>query len=195
MSDTAITTRNLFKRFGNKSAVHDLSMIIKAGTVCGLIGPNGAGKTTALRMLLGLLPASSGHMRVLELDPNTDSFQLRQRIGYVPERHHIYDWMKVRRVLEFTSEIYPHWDWGECHRVTELLGLPMEQKVKEFSRGELAKLALTIALAHKPELLLLDEPTSGLDPLVRREFLEAIIHLIEKEGRTIVFSTHILSDV
>jgi ABC-2 type transport system ATP-binding protein len=195
ISESTISIQNLTKRFGKKSAVQDLTTEIKTGSVCGLIGPNGAGKTTTLRMLLGLLSPSSGQMQVLDLDPKTDAFQLRQRTGYVPEQHHIYEWMKVRRVLKFTSEVYPHWDWAECNRITELLGLPMEQKVKELSRGELAKLALTIALAHKPELLLLDEPTSGLDPLIRREFLEAIIHLIEKEGRTVVFSTHILSDV
>lgn len=195
MSDAVISAKNLGKNFGKKSAVVDMSFEIPRGTVCGLVGPNGAGKTTTIRMLMGLHPPTSGSIRVLGLDPMKDGLSLRQRTGYVPEKHHIYGWMKVQRVLRFVSEFYPRWDWGECKRISELLSLPMDRKVKQLSRGELAKLALAVALGHKPELLILDEPTSGLDPLVRREFLTTIIGLIQKEERAVLFSTHILSDV
>lgn len=195
MSDAVICAKNLGKNFGKKSAVVDMSFEIPRGTVCGLVGPNGAGKTSTIRMLMGLHPPSSGSVQVLGLNPMKEGLTLRQRIGYVPEKHHIYDWMKVQRVLQFVSECYPRWDWVECKRIVELLSLPMDRKVKELSRGELAKLALAVALGHKPELLILDEPTSGLDPLVRREFLTTIIGLIQKEERAVLFSTHILSDV
>jgi ABC-2 type transport system ATP-binding protein len=116
-------------------------------------------------------------------------------VGYVPEKHHIYGWMRVQNVLDFAAGVYPDWDWPECRQVNEILGLPMERKVHELSRGELAKLALVVALGHKPELLILDEPTSGLDPLIRREFLTAIVGLLKETNRSVFFSTHILSDV
>jgi ABC-2 type transport system ATP-binding protein len=121
--------------------------------------------------------------------------ELRQRIGYVPDVHHIYKWMKIGQVFRFVSGIYRNWSVEECQRITDILKLPLDRKVKDLSRGEMAKLALTVALSHRPELLILDEPTTGLDPLVREEFLEAILHLLPAEGRTVLFSTHILSDV
>ncbi len=195
MTELAVSANSLGRTFGKKVALQDLTVDIPRGSVCGLVGPNGAGKTTALRLLLGLIPPTSGKARVLGLDPQGDGLKLRARVGYVPEKHNIYSWMKVRQVLAFTSKVYPTWDADECGRLSELLALPEQLKVRDLSRGELAKLALTIALAHRPELLILDEPTSGLDPIIRREFLTAIGELVREEGRTVVFSTHILSDV
>lgn len=194
-ADIVIGAKGLSKRFGKKVAVDSLSFEVPAGSVCGFLGPNGAGKTTTIRMLMGLIPATSGSLKVLDLEPMRSSFELRQRTGYVPERHRIYQWMTVPQVLRFAGNIYPTWDWKECERMVGLLGLPTRRKVKELSRGELAKLALTVALAHRPRLLILDEPTTGLDPLVRQEFLDVVLHLARQEGRTVFFSTHILSDV
>jgi ABC-2 type transport system ATP-binding protein len=195
MSEFAISVDRLSKRFGEKMALDELSLAVPKGSICGLVGPNGAGKTTAIRILLDLLPRDSGAVRVLGLDPARDSLAIRTRVGYVPEKHHIYKWMSVQQVLDFAAGVYPHWDWDEYGQVNAILGLPVDRKVKDLSRGELAKLALLIALGHKPELLILDEPTSGLDPLVRREFLTAIAGLLKDESRTVFFSTHILSDV
>ena len=195
MSITPIRLDNVSKWFGPKAAVQDVTLDVPEGCVCGLVGPNGAGKTTAIRMMLGLLPPSRGSMRILGLDPTRRSLELRRQVGYVPESHHIYPWMKVKQVLWFAARAYPTWSDVACGRAIRLLNLPTDRKVKELSRGELAKLALTVALAHEPSLLLLDEPTSGLDPLVRHDFLAAIIELIQAKQRTVFFSTHILSDV
>jgi len=195
MNNAAIMVKDIVKRFGKKVAVDRVNFQVSTGCVCGLVGPNGAGKTTTIRMLLDLWRPNSGEIQVLGLDPKQDSLEIRRRIGYVPEKHNIYEWMRVRQVLDFTSSVYPRWDRQEFERINALFKLPMDRKVKELSRGELAKLALTIALSHKPELLILDEPTSGLDPLIRREFLEAIVGLLQSGDRTVFFSTHILSDV
>lgn len=195
MSEIALSVDCLAKRFRQKVAVDDISFAIPKGSICGLVGPNGAGKTTILRILLDLVRPDSGTVRVLGLDPARSALDILARVGYVPEKHHIYQWMRVQQVLDFAAGIYPRWDWDECKQVNEILGLPIDRKVNELSRGELAKLALIVALGHKPELLVLDEPTSGLDPLIRREFLTAIVGLLKDANRTVFFSTHILSDV
>jgi ABC-2 type transport system ATP-binding protein len=183
------------KHYGRKVAVAGLDLSLPVGVVCGLVGPNGAGKTTTIAMLLGLIPPTSGRLRVLGLNPTRDSLALRQRIGYVPEQHYMYEWMKVRQVLRFARHVYPTWNDAECDRLTAAFDLPLRQRVKTLSRGQTAKLALTIALAHQPRLLVLDEPTSGLDPVIRREVLSMVHDLIRQRACTVLFSTHILSDV
>jgi ABC-2 type transport system ATP-binding protein len=195
MPETAIRVERLAKRFRKNVALKDVSFAVPSGSICGLVGPNGAGKTTTIRILLDLLPRDSGTVSVLELDPARNAFEILSRVGYVPEKHHIYGWMRVQNVLDFVAGVYPKWDWKELRQVNAILDLPMDRKVHELSRGETAKLALTVALGHKPELLILDEPTSGLDPLIRREFLTAIVGLLKDANRTVFFSTHILSDV
>jgi len=195
--DIVISAQDLRKHFASKAAVDRISFELARGRAYGLIGPNGAGKTTTLQMLLGLFPPTSGTASVLGFNPahEADSLEIRKRVGYVPERHHIYQKMTCAQVLTFTSRVYPAWDADECARVVKLLDVPLPDKVGALSRGQLAKLALTIALSPKPEILILDEPTSGLDPIIRREFLDAIIGLIQQENRTVLFSTHIMSDV
>lgn len=184
MSDVAVSVERLVKRFRKKTAVNDVSFAVPAGSICGLVGPNGAGKTTILRILLDLLPRNAGAVRVLGSDPARRPLEVLARVGYVPETHRIYDWMLVEQVLQFAAGLYPRWDWEHCRRVNEILGLPAGRKVKELSRGELAKLALLVALGHKPGLLILDQPTSDLDPLVRREFLLAMAGLLKDASRT-----------
>jgi ABC-2 type transport system ATP-binding protein len=196
MMDThPIVLRKVEKKFGARTALAGLDLHVERGTVCALVGPNGAGKTTAIEMLLGLRAPTSGEVRVLGLDPQKDGHRLRQSIGFVPEKHHIYDWMTVPQVLELAAGIYPNWDHNELARIDHILRLPRDRKVKHLSRGELAKLAFEVALSHRPELLILDEPTSGLDPFVRRQILDAIIDLLAGGDRSVLFSTHILSDV
>jgi len=195
MPELAINVDRLNKRFRKEVAVDGVSFAVPSGSICGLVGPNGAGKTTTIRILLDLLARDGGAVSVLGLDPARQAFDILSRVGYVPEKHHIYQWMQVQQVLDFAAGVYPRWDWAECKQVNAILDLPIDRKVKDLSRGELAKLALLIALGHKPELLILDEPTSGLDPLVRREFLRAIVGLLKEANRTVFFSTHILSDV
>ena len=190
-----IETKGLTKLFGRKLAVDSLDLGVPRGCVYGLAGRNGAGKTTTIRMLLGLLRPTSGSASVLGLDPRKKDVEIRRRLGYVPETHHIYPWMKVREVMKFCAPFYPTWNWGRCKELLGRFELDEKQKIKELSRGMVAKVALTLALAHDPELLVLDEPTSGLDVVVRREFLESIVRLIAEEGRTVFISSHLLADV
>jgi len=190
-----IKTEKLTKRFGRKLAVEGLDLAVPRGCVYGLAGRNGAGKTTTIRMLLGLLRPTRGSATVLGLDPKKKDVAIRRRLGYVPETHHIYPWMKVREVMKFCAPFYPTWNWERCKELLGRFDLDENQKIKELSRGMVAKVALTLALAHDPELLVLDEPTSGLDVVVRREFLESIVRLIAEEGRTVFISSHLLADV
>jgi len=191
----AIETRGLTRRFGKKLAVDGLDLAVPRGCVVGLAGRNGAGKTTTIRMLLGLLRPTRGAATVLGLDPRKKDVEIRRRLGYVPETHHIYPWMKVREVMKFCAPFYPTWNWRRCQELLKRFDLDESQKIKELSRGMVAKVALTLALAHEPELLVLDEPTSGLDVVVRREFLESIVRLIAEEGKTVLLSSHLLTDV
>jgi ABC-2 type transport system ATP-binding protein len=195
MDDSAIFAAGVVKRYRRTVAVQQFDLSLRRGEVCGLVGPNGAGKSSVIRMLLGLIKPTRGRLLVDCLNPSSHSFTVRRRVGYVPEQHHIYPWMRVPRVLKFAASVYPTWDRGECGRLTERLGIPMKRRVQELSRGELAKLALTIALSHRPSILILDEPTSGLDPLVRRDFVDLLRELLAARNCSVLFSTHILTDV
>ncbi|MBI4816240.1 MAG: ABC transporter ATP-binding protein [Deltaproteobacteria bacterium] len=183
------------KRFKNKLALDDVSFDVPVGSITALVGQNGAGKTTAIRMMLGLERPSSGRVQILGLDPERDQFEVKQRMGYVPEKPDVYQGLSVRRVLAFVRALYDRWSDEEAQRLAETLRLPLDSKVRTLSRGELAKLSMTLALAHRPELLVLDEPTSGLDPLVRQDVLSAVVDAVRDGSRTVLFSSHILTDV
>ena len=171
-SDFAIETSGLTKRFGGQAAVDDLTLQIPPGCVFGFIGPNGAGKSTTIKMLMGVLRRTSGQARVLGFDVADRAEKVKNRIGYVPELHFIYRWMRVSDVVGFCGSLYETWNDKLCKELLTLFELDESKKVKHLSKGMVAKLALLIAVAHEPELLILDEPTSGLDPLIREEFLD-----------------------
>ncbi len=194
-SPYAIETMGLSKRYGEELAVDDLSFEIPTGTVFGFIGPNGAGKTTTIRILMGLLRKSAGQARVLGMDVDARSTAMRQRVGYVPEIHSIYRWMRVREVIGFCRTLYDVWNDELCRELLGLFELDPDKKVKHLSKGMLAKLALLVAVAHEPELLILDEPTAGLDPLIREEFLDGVLRTICERSQTVLFSSHTLDDV
>ncbi len=183
------------KQFGQKVAVKDLSLSIPPGTKFGFLGPNGAGKTTTIRMLMGLTRPSSGTVRVCGLNPRREQRACRIQIGYVPEEHLAYRWMKIGELIRFCRAFYPTWSESTCKRWLAHFSLSPDQKVKTLSKGMLAKLSLLLALSHEPELLVMDEPTSGLDPIVREEFLEGILDMLCDGEHTVLFSSHILSDV
>jgi ABC-2 type transport system ATP-binding protein len=163
--------------------------------VFGLVGENGAGKTTLIKHLLGLLKAESGSVSVFGLDPVAEPVSVLGRIGYLSENRDLPAWMTVQELLRYTQAFYPGWDMGFAEELRERFSLLSSARIKNLSRGENAKAGLLIALAHRPELLLLDEPSSGLDPLVRRDILEAIIRTVAEEGRTVIFSTHLLDEI
>ncbi len=195
MNGSAIAIEGLTHRFGRLTAVDDLRLEVPAGTVCGFLGRNGAGKTTTIQILMNLLQPTEGTAEVLGLDPVTDSLALRRQVGYVAENRVMYGWMRVRELIWFTGQFYDTWNQEKVDELIEGFGLDPEQKVKHLSRGMNAQLALALALGHEPRLLILDEPASGLDVVVRRDFLESIIGLIQEEGRTVFLSSHLVHEV
>lgn len=195
MAPSAIASHGFSKRFGKNFAVRDLSFAVPQGSIFGLLGRNGAGKTTTIRTLLNLLPPTAGRLEVLGLDSVTDSLQIRRRVAYLPEQPHAYRWMTVEELLRFNGAFYPRWDAGLAAKLVRELDLPPRRRMSVLSRGMQAKLGLVLALAARPELLILDDPTSGLDPIVRCEFLEAMIANVQAEGGTVFFSSHLLHEL
>lgn len=183
------------RQFGNKTALDDLSLTVPRGGVFGLIGGNGAGKTTLIKHVLGMLKAQSGTVRVFGLDPVQNPVGTLGRIGYLSEDRDLPNWMRVGELMRYTQAFFPNWDERYAEELREAFDLDSNARVKNLSRGQRARAGLLIALAHRPELLVLDEPSSGLDPVVRRDILGAIIRTIADEGRTVLFSSHLLDEV
>lgn len=194
-NDPAIELVGLTKRFGRTLAVDDLSLQVARGSTFGLIGPNGAGKTTTIKMLMGMLSATAGQARVLGMDVFAEPTHVKQRVGYVPEAHHIYRWMRVCQVIGFCRSLYESWNDQTCRQMLDLFALDPHKKVKHLSKGMLVKLALLLAVSHDAELLVLDEPMLGLDPIAREEFLDGVLRTICQREHTVLFSTNTLDDV
>lgn len=195
MSEPVIAVTELTRRFGNKTALAGVTMSLQRGAVYGLVGANGAGKTTLIRHLLGLLRAESGAVRVFGLDPVQDPVAVLSRIGYLSEENDLPGWMRVDELLRYTRAFYPAWDDAYTEELRGAFGLDPAAKIRTLSKGEKARAGLLVALAHRPELLILDEPSSGLDPIARRDILGAVIRTIAHEGRTVLFSSHLLDEV
>jgi ABC-type multidrug transport system ATPase subunit len=191
----AIEIASLTRRFGGRLAVDGVSLQVPRGIVFGLVGENGAGKTTLIKHLLGLLRAEAGSVRVFGLDPVKDPVGVLGRTGYLSENRDLPEWMRVAELLRYTQAFYPKWDCAYAEQLRAQFNLDSLARIRTLSRGESAKMGLLLALAHRPELLLLDEPSSGLDPIVRRDILEAIIRTVAEEGRTVLFSSHLLEEV
>jgi ABC-2 type transport system ATP-binding protein len=192
--EPVIQLRNITKHYGSQTALDDVSLKVPAGVVCALLGENGAGKTTAIRILLGLTEPDAGQATVLSLDSALNGQLVRGRVGYVPERPTLYEWMTVSEIGWFTSGFYGSGFLQRYLKLATDYGLPLSRKIKQLSKGMRAKVALSLALAHEPDVLILDEPTSGLDTLVRREFLEGMVD-IAAAGRTVLLSSHQISEV
>ncbi len=191
----AIVTERLTKYYGNRRAVNCLSLRVPAGTVYGLLGRNGAGKTTAIKMLLGLVQPDFGRAELLGEDITALGGTTRRRIAYLAEGHPLYPWMTVGEIGRFTRAFYPSWNQPLLEQILDHFELPAKAKLRRLSNGQRAQVALALAVASDPALLILDDPTLGLDTVVRRDFLESMIQLIQRTGRTILFSSHILGDV
>lgn len=190
---TVFEFQSVTKRFGKHSALSQVSMSGQAGQVIALLGENGAGKTTALKILLGLMPPDEGSSRVLGLDSQTHGAEIRRRVGYMPDRPAVYEWMTVREIGWFAAGFYPLGFQDRFEDIAQRFNLP-DQPIKSLSKGMQGKVSLALAMAHDPQLLVLDEPTSGLDPLVRREFLESMVD-VAAEGRTVLLSSHQIAEV
>ncbi|MCE5303913.1 MAG: ABC transporter ATP-binding protein [Planctomycetaceae bacterium] len=191
---SVIQLDRLTKRFGHETALDGVSVEVPSGVVFALLGENGAGKTTAIRIMLGLAEANSGHAEVLGLDSARQGLQIRQQVGYVPERPTLYQWMTVEEIGWFTAGFYGPGFLVEYKNLVGQFGLPAQKKLKTLSKGMTAKVALSLALANRPELLILDEPTSGLDAMVRREFLDSMVDRAA-QGQTVFLSSHQIGEV
>jgi len=190
-----VEMQDVSRRFGSTVALDQVSLSVPLGGVYGLVGANGAGKTTLIKHVLGLLKAKSGTVRVFAKDPVKDPVGVLGRIGYLSEDRELPEWMRIDELMRYTQAYFPSWDQGYAGELCRTFGLDVSMPVKDLSRGMRAQAGLIAAVAHRPELLVLDEPSSGLDPVVRRDILTAIVRAVAEEGRTVLFSSHLLNEV
>ncbi|MBC8427006.1 ABC transporter ATP-binding protein [bacterium] len=190
----AIQLDRLSKRFKATEALKNVTLDVPEGSVFALLGENGAGKTTAIRIMLGLERPDSGHARVLGYDSASEDLDVRRRVGYVPETPDLYDWMTVEQIGWYAAGFYPPGYWDRFARMAGEFQLAPKTKIKNLSKGMRAKVSLSLALSHDPDLLILDEPTAGLDAMVRREFLESMVQRAA-DGRTVFLSSHQINEV
>jgi ABC-2 type transport system ATP-binding protein len=193
----AIETRDLVRRFGHSNAVNGLSLRVRRGRCYGFFGRNGAGKTTTIKCLLNLLRPTSGSVRLLGLDPAADEVAVKSRVAYVPDAVAFYPWMTVRDTLDYLASFRPRWNQAMEGALLDRFRLDARQKATHLSKGQRTQLALVGAICAEPEILILDEPTSGLDPIIRREFVEAVIGAFQEEDagdRTVFVSTHLITE-
>lgn len=190
-----IAIRGLSKSFGPKQVLKGIDLELPPGTVLGLLGSNGAGKTTLLKCLLGLLAPTSGQAHIFGENAWDLSAETKTRLGYVPQEVATYPWMRVRHVIDYTAAFYPSWNKALVADLCQRWKLPLEDRSGALSVGQLQTLGIVLALGHEPQLLILDEPVASLDPSARREFLRTLINMVEHPERTVLFSTHITSDL
>lgn len=195
MCDEIVTIQDVTRRFGKTVALDHVTLNIARGSVFGLVGENGAGKTTLIKHLLGLFRAQAGSVRVFGLDPVHDPAGVLGRIGYLSEERDLPEWMRVGELMSYMRAFYRHWDDRYAGELLSLFELDCGQKIRTLSRGQRARAGLLVALAHRPELLVLDEPSSGLDPAARQDILGAVVRTVADEGRTVLFSSHLLHEV
>jgi ABC-2 type transport system ATP-binding protein len=194
-SALAVESEGLGKRYGSQWALRDCTLQIPAGTVTALIGPNGAGKSTLLQLAVGLSRPTAGAVRVLGGDPRREASSVLPRVGFLAQEHPLYKGFTVAETLRLGRSLNPGWDQSLAVDRMRALRLSLEKRVGRLSGGQQAQVALTLALAKRPELLLLDEPVASLDPLARREFLESVMEAVAETGMTVVLSSHIVADL
>ena len=192
-----VDIRRLSRRFGRTDAVDGLTLSVAPGRCYGFFGRNGAGKTTTIKCLLNLVRPSSGTVRVFGHDPARREVAVKSRLSYVPDQVAFYPWMTVRDALDYFAAFRTRWNRETERSLLRRFGLDARQKTRHLSKGQRTQLALVIAVAPEPDLLVLDEPTSGLDPIVRREFIETVIGAYQDGApgqRTVFVSTHLIAE-
>jgi ABC-2 type transport system ATP-binding protein len=199
MSETdespVIEMHGVKKSFGRKQVLTGVDMVVPPGQTFAFLGRNGQGKTTTIRMMLGLLKPDEGTIRVLGVDPRADPMEIRRRIGYVAEDQVMFGWMRVEQMRSFIAPFYPTWDEKWAKELSDRLELPLKTKVKHLSKGQNVRLALMLALAHRPRLVILDDPTLGLDPIMRKEFLRDLVTHLQDQKVSVFFSSHLLYEI
>jgi ABC-2 type transport system ATP-binding protein len=195
MTGNALEADGLGKRYGNAWALRDCSFTLPAGRVAALVGPNGAGKTTLLHLAVGLLPPSTGSVRVFGQSPREQPKEVLPRIGFVAQDHPLYPGFTVAEMHALGRHMNPRWDDAAATSRVERLGIPLDRRTRKLSGGQQAQVALGMALAKRPQLVLLDEPLASLDPLARREFLRTLMDAVREQGITVLLSSHIVTDL
>ena len=190
-----IELKGVRKSFGRNEVLKGVDLAVPPGQTFAFLGRNGAGKTTTIRTLLGLLKPDAGEVRVLGLDPKTQGIEVRRRVGYVAEDQTMFGWMRVGQLLSFIAPFYPTWDAARAKQLVEQFELPLKTRMRNLSKGQGVRVALVLALAHRPELVILDDPTLGLDPIMRKEFLRDVVAYLQGEGVSVFFSSHLLYEI
>jgi ABC-2 type transport system ATP-binding protein len=195
MSEHAIEVAGLRFSYGTREVLRGLDLQVPAGSIFGFLGRNGAGKTTLIKHLLGLLQPRAGTCRVLGLDASREPIAVRRRVGYMAEDQRMYGWMRIEQLVRWVADLYPSWDHKLSDHLLDRMELSRKAKVKTLSKGQNSRLALILALGHRPQLVILDDPTLGLDPISRKEFLRDVIGLLQSNGVTVFFSSHLLYEI
>ncbi len=176
-------------------SLKDVSFSLPEGYIMGLIGPNGAGKTTTIKLIMNLIIKNSGSINVFGSDHIENEVDIKSRIGFVYDNPNYYDHLNLKQLKNIIAPFYKDWDEPYFKNLVEKFELPLKKTIKKFSRGMVMKSAIAIALSHHPDLLIMDEPTSGLDPVFRRSFLDMLSEIMQDEKKSVLFSTHITSDL
>ncbi|MEM7366845.1 MAG: ABC transporter ATP-binding protein [Pseudomonadota bacterium] len=192
---SVIKVEDLTRSFGRKDVLKGINLEVAPGIVYGLVGENGVGKTTLIQHLLGLLKAQRGSVRIFGFNPVTHPVDVLGRIGYLSENRDLPGFMKIDEFMTYNAAFYPRWDHQFATELAATFELNSTDSLASLSQGQRARVGLLAALAHRPSLLLLDEPSTGLDPIVRRDILSAVIRTVADEGRTVLFSSHLLDEV
>ncbi|KJS17630.1 MAG: hypothetical protein VR69_04605 [Peptococcaceae bacterium BRH_c4b] len=194
MNSTAMELNGVCKKYPGFTLEID-NFSFSQGAIMGLLGPNGAGKSTMIKATMNLVRIDRGSITLLGRDYLREEIEIKKQVGYVPEECNLYEEAAAGWLGQFVSKYYKDWDHCFYHALLEKFGVDRNKKVKKLSKGGKMKLSLCLALAHRPRLLLLDEPTSGLDPVVRHDFLKELLEVIQDESRSVLFSSHIVSDI
>ena len=190
-----VVARELSKSFNGKRVLGDVSFDVEPGDIIGVLGKNGAGKTTLLELVLGFTPASSGRVEVFGHESYRLPGSTKARVGFVPQQDELVNQLNVADQIGVIASFYPRWDDALVARLCTEWGVDSRQRIKSMSVGQRQKLSILLALGHRPDLLILDEPVASLDPIARRQFLEQIVEVAADGSRSVVFSSHIVSDV
>ncbi len=186
--------KNLSKSYSGYK-LDNISFSLEKGFIMGFIGPNGAGKTTTIKLIMNLIKRSSGEIKVFGLDNLQYEKEIKERIGFVYDDCNFYDNLNLKDNAKLISDFYQKWSWSEFDKLMLKFELDQKQKIKELSKGMKTKFSIALSLSHDAELLIMDEPTSGLDPISRQEIINILQEYIENGERSILFSTHIISDI
>jgi ABC-2 type transport system ATP-binding protein len=195
MMPPALHTDGLGKRYGRSWALRECTLTIPTGSVTALVGPNGAGKSTLLQLSVGLTSATQGDVRILGMSPILRSAEVLPLVGFLAQDRPLYRRFTVSDTLEMGRRLNPAWDGAFAKSRLQMLDVPFDRKVSKLSGGQQSQVALVLALAKRPRLLLLDEPMSALDPLARQEFMQTLMGAVAEDGLTVLLSSHIIGDM